>query len=235
MEKDKVESRTSMNDCPKCGGTHFGERKGNCPLSADYVADKPWPKPVPDEVIYSSVPDVPRPSVPQQGQALSRLLAIAADVARRKYLPDIEDCRTIDAARQMASSFSDDHSKLANDLKEVWDALAASRSEEATVRFHDFLPCNQFVRLVREMFIAIHDGIELAEDKKREWLKLLNESAGAPAAGSTEREAIQKCAKAIEQDLNNHKKGPYREGLRDAMRIVTALAGTDTDVAKEKL
>jgi hypothetical protein len=33
-----------MNDCAKCGGTHFGERQGSCPLSADYVADKPWPK-----------------------------------------------------------------------------------------------------------------------------------------------------------------------------------------------
>ena len=33
-----------MNDCEKCGGIHFGERLGNCPLSPDYVPDEPWPK-----------------------------------------------------------------------------------------------------------------------------------------------------------------------------------------------
>ncbi len=31
-------------DCPKCGGIHFGDVRGNCPLSADYVPNKPWPK-----------------------------------------------------------------------------------------------------------------------------------------------------------------------------------------------
>ena len=32
-----------MANCGKCGGIHFGEVAGNCPLSADYKPSKPWP------------------------------------------------------------------------------------------------------------------------------------------------------------------------------------------------
>lgn len=109
---------------------------------------------------------------------------------------------------------------------------------------------------------AYHDGIELAEDKKREWLKLLNESAGAPAAGSTERwiPVSEKLPRELTTVLisvvaveggtwtntgyfgkdkvwHEHElEGPVpRFGVTHWKPMpLPALARTDTDVAKEK-
>lgn len=221
MEKDKVESRTELVTCAWHGKQPYHEPK----FYGDATCEK----------------CATRPSVPEQGQALSKLLAITADVARRKYLPDIDDCRTIDAARQMAARFSDDHSKLANELKEVWAALAASRSEEATeqpVTRNEWLDILALIEKRRAKSSATpegqawNDALTCISDAIDEYFE---NRSGAPAAGNTERAALlkqfQDAFKTLSDDV--FVKFHYIPRGSNAMKdAIAALAGTDTDVAK---
>ena len=52
-----------------------------------------------------------------------RLLELAAKIARREYLPDLETARTIRDARAIVKFYDDRHGQLAMQLKAVWDEL----------------------------------------------------------------------------------------------------------------
>ena len=64
----------------------------------------------------------------------TRLLDVAARVARRKYLPSLEKCRTINDARCVVRKMDKEHVSLAAELKEIWDAYDAARARELTAR-----------------------------------------------------------------------------------------------------
>lgn len=53
----------------------------------------------------------------------SHLIAIAADIARRKYVSNLEGVRTIKQAQMIIANDSDAHGRLAYDLKEIADEL----------------------------------------------------------------------------------------------------------------
>ena len=55
--------------------------------------------------------------------AMRDLLEIAARIARREYLPNVDRCRTISDVRKEVRRYDDYHGHLAMRLKSVWDEL----------------------------------------------------------------------------------------------------------------
>ncbi|HEY6766613.1 MAG TPA: hypothetical protein VI386_17780 [Candidatus Sulfotelmatobacter sp.] len=73
-----------------------------------------------------SVVEAPREAAP--GDFSLRLLKVAAQVARRAYLPSLERCRTIGDAREEIYRYDDIHARLAQELKEIWQLTLAASS-----------------------------------------------------------------------------------------------------------
>jgi len=61
--------------------------------------------------------------MPELKPARLRLLELAAKIARREYLPDLDTARTIRDARAITNYYADKHGQLAMQLKAVWDEL----------------------------------------------------------------------------------------------------------------
>ena len=53
----------------------------------------------------------------------SHLIAIAADISRRKYVSNLDGVRTVKQAQMIVANDSDAHGRLAYDLKEIADEL----------------------------------------------------------------------------------------------------------------
>lgn len=151
------------------------------------------------------------PSVPQQGQAQELIISV-----RNKL--------------EAAVNYKEYEGTFADMVTELNLALAASRSEVATP--HVFSYSAERLRAECSCGWTWQDCGE--EFGRREW----TEHAGAPAAGSTEREKFVQEAVDYLKGMAKlyHRDGEHTAGStlnKVAIGIVPALAQTDTGVPKE--
>ncbi len=66
------------------------------------------------------------PTTERARELVSRLIKLAASIARRAYLPDLAECRTIQHARVRVEALDDQHASLANEIRLAADSLTAA-------------------------------------------------------------------------------------------------------------
>lgn len=111
--------------CPECDGTSFITAGGdNLICQVCFLSDK-------NDELEERIKQLESQRTQAPSETRTKLLKIVAKVARREYMPSLENCRTISDARIEVRRMDDLHAQLAWELKTVLDALAGTQAQAA--------------------------------------------------------------------------------------------------------
>lgn len=99
------------------------------------------------------------PAEPTSRDVTTQLIKIAADIANRRYVPSLDDCRTLRHAHQRVNEMSDRHGQLAYQLKELvdrLDAVAQSAKLEALEKARELVA--KWNAQAQDMRCQLHSG-----------------------------------------------------------------------------
>lgn len=173
--------------CPECDGTSFITAGGdNLICQVCFLSDK-------NDELEERIKQLESQRTQAPSETRTKLLKIAAKVARREYMPSLENCRTISDARIEVRRMDDLHAQLAWELKTVLDALAGTQAQAA--QSDKLAPANALQWIDAKLY-ALRGNVEFGMTENGDvgvWIRGQEKCSGS---GISARQAVENALKA---------------------------------------